>query len=204
MAWLRAIVPLIEGDLDAATRCLESEGSSPTIATAAFPLRCMAAEIALAHGGWRRAAALLDEIEPGIATTFFHHYAATVHLLRAHVARAAAQPREAETRTHRALELAAEHELQLVATDALETLAVLAADVDEIANAGRLLGAADGFRERTGYRWIHPHRRADLDAIRERIDPAHRAERAALSLAEAIAWARRGRGERRPTVSTVA
>jgi predicted ATPase/class 3 adenylate cyclase/DNA-binding CsgD family transcriptional regulator len=84
--------------------------------------------------------------------------------------------------------------------DALETLAGIDADVDSERGA-RLLGAADTLRLETGYRLGDPRRDDDLDALRAALgDDAFQAaydEGGSLSLDEAIAYARRGRGERR-------
>jgi DNA-binding CsgD family transcriptional regulator len=160
-------------------------------------LRSWRAELALATGNVEQAAALLDEVEPRLAGLTMHAYVAVVHLLRAEVARRCGEIREGETRAHAALELAAEHEIALLITDALETLALLAGDVGNDAQAARLLGTAEGFRRRTGYRWRPHHRRAALDTLRPRLDPGHLEEGAQLSLDDAVAWARRGRGERR-------
>src|SRR5262249_59567955 len=96
-----------------------------------------------------------------------------------------------------ALELAAEHEIRLLVTDALDTLAILAGDVGDHTQAARLLGAADTFRERTGYRWRPHHRRPTLAALRRHLVASHLAEGATLSPDEAGAWARRGAGPRR-------
>jgi DNA-binding NarL/FixJ family response regulator len=126
-----------------------------------------------------------------------HVYLVIVSLLRAEVARRQGEIRDAEARAHDALELAAEHEIRLVVTDALETLAILAGEVGNHTQAARLLGAADAFRARTGYRWRPHHRGAALDALAPHLDASHLAEGSALSLEEAVAWARRGRGERR-------
>jgi DNA-binding NarL/FixJ family response regulator len=47
-----------------------------------------------------------------------------------------------------------------------------------------------------GYRWRWPHREDAVAALRPRLDTAQLAEGAALSLAEAAEYARRGWGER--------
>jgi DNA-binding CsgD family transcriptional regulator len=86
--------------------------------------------------------------------------------------------------------------MSLVATDALETLALLDADRGALAESARLLGAAESFRGRTGYRWQPVHQRRALDELRPKLDAAALAEGAALSLEDAVAYARRGRGTR--------
>lgn len=88
--------------------------------------------------------------------------------------------------------------------DALEILAGLAADVGNCAGAARILGAAQDLRQRTERPRL-PMYHADYDAtvvkVREALgqqdfDVAW-AEGAALSVEEAIAYAQRGRGERK-------
>ena len=197
VSWLRAVVPLVEGRFDDALRALGEEPSPWTMGTSSFRLRCMGAEVALSLGDAGRAAVLLDEAEPRLAGTVLHYFAGVVHLLRAHLARGREDVREAEARAHQALDLAAEHELGLLTVDTLETLALLAADVGNDVQAGRLLGVTDAFRQRTGYRWRYPYRRRAIEALRPRLDAAHVEEGAQLTLADAVAWARRGRGERR-------
>ena len=89
------------------------------------------------------------------------------------------------------------HQIGLILVDALETLALVAADVAHDARAGRLPGTAEAFRERTGYRWRPHHRRTALEALRGRLAPGALTEGAAMGLDEAVSYARRGRGERR-------
>jgi hypothetical protein len=125
-----------------------------------------------------------------------HYYVAVVHLLRAEIARRGGEIRDGEASAHAALELATEHEIALLVTDALETIALLAGDVGNDVPAARLVGAAEAFRDRTGYRWLPRHRRVSLDGSGP-LDTKHLAEGAALTLDDAAALARRGRGERR-------
>ena len=83
----------------------------------------------------------------------------------------------------------------------------LAADDGNFAHAARLLGAADGMRQRIGHVRL-PMYQADYDTaltvVRDDLGQGTfdglRGESAALSSEEAIRYARRGRGERkRPT-----
>jgi ATP/maltotriose-dependent transcriptional regulator MalT len=164
--------------------------------TASFRIRLIAAEVAASLGESDRVAALLDEIEPRLAGTTFHHFDAEAQLLRAHLALARGEIYEAESRAHRALELALEHEMMLVTADALEALALPVSELGDPARAGRLLGAVEAFRHRTGYRWRYPHQRSAIESLRPSLDGAHLAEGGKLTLAEAAELARRGRGER--------
>jgi DNA-binding CsgD family transcriptional regulator len=85
----------------------------------------------------------------------------------------------------------------------LECLADLAGDTDNL-QAARLFGAADAFRQRTGMVRFKVHQAgydASVTALRESMDEqdfdAAWAEGASLSTDEAIAYAQRGRGERK-------
>jgi DNA-binding CsgD family transcriptional regulator len=81
-------------------------------------------------------------------------------------------------------------------TDALETLAILAADAGRHDEAARLLGATERFRAERGYTYRWGHRRRAVEGMRSALDPAHLEEGARLTLDEAADYVRRGRGER--------
>ncbi|WP_396890792.1 helix-turn-helix transcriptional regulator [Mycobacterium sp. Z3061] len=123
---------------------------------------------------------------------------------RARVALAQAEPDQAERDAHEALVVAARTRAYVGVADALEILAGLAADVGNCAGAARILGAAQDLRQRSERPRL-PMYHADYDAtvvkVREALgqhdfDVAW-AEGAALSVEEAIAYAQRGRGERK-------
>ena len=88
--------------------------------------------------------------------------------------------------------------------DIIDFLARLAAQAESYPEAARLFGAADGIRQRTGevcYQIYQADYETSVAGLRDAMghndfDAAH-AEGAALSIAEAIAYARRGRGERK-------
>ena len=104
---------------------------------------------------------------------------------------------------HRALALGAAINARIGIADTLECLAGIAGDDDDHA-AARLFGAADALRRRTRavrFGLYQPRYDADVSALRaamgdEAFEQA-RAEGAALSIAEAVAYAQRGRGERK-------
>ncbi len=80
----------------------------------------------------------------------------------------------------------------------------MAADAGSHREAARLFGAADGIRERTGevrFQIYQAEYDASVEALRNAMDDkdfeAAWAEGAALSTTEAIAYAQRGRGERK-------
>ena len=132
-------------------------------------------------------------------------HAAQALLLDARLKRLAGDTAEAELATHMALTEAVELPAWSTVVDALETLAGLAADGQSYEEAGRLLGAAAALRDTTGYQLCLSEREADTalarDALGEERFDTVCAEGRALSVEDAVAYARRGRGERkRPAV----
>ncbi|WP_324674713.1 LuxR family transcriptional regulator [Mycobacterium sp. 663a-19] len=127
--------------------------------------------------------------------------------VRAFVAIAQGEPDQAERDAHEALGAAARSQGYLRVADTLECLARLAGDGGNHSYAARLLGAADGVRERMGqarYPMYQPGYDITVAAAREVLGERDFdlmwAEGAALSTEEAIAFTQRGRGERkRPT-----
>jgi predicted ATPase/DNA-binding CsgD family transcriptional regulator len=185
---------------------VEAARSSPMRRWAAVPLVFLA-EAQLDLGELAEAAAMLDE-----ATSLARAGAMTWALGRAARVRAEISARkgdlqEAESLAHEALNLAREAGDQLGLVDALELLARLAADLESHKEAVRLWAAADSFRNQLGYARFPvdqaPHEGA-LFQVKETLGPddfaTTWAEGAKLSVEEAIAYAARGRGERkRPT-----
>ena len=126
---------------------------------------------------------------------------------RARVAIAQGEPEQADRDAHEALELAAEVQAYLGISDTLECLGTLAGDAGRHREAARLFGAADAIRQRMGAVRFKVHDAsyeasvADLrEGMGEKDFDSAWAEGTALSTEEAIAYAQRGRGERkRPT-----
>ncbi len=126
---------------------------------------------------------------------------------RARVAIARGEPDQAERDAHNALACGAEFKAYLLVPDLLDCLAALAGQDDSHREAARLFGAAEAVRLSIGAVrfkiWDVGHE-ASVAALRDAMgnndfDSAW-AEGAALSVEEAIAYAQRGRGERkRPT-----
>ena len=117
------------------------------------------------------------------------------------------EPEQAERDAHDALACAAEIEAYLFVPDILECLAALAGEDDSHREAARLFGAAESIRQRMGavrFKIYDADYEASVAALRDAMgdsdfDSAW-AEGAALSTEEAIAYAQRGRGQRkRPT-----
>ena len=99
---------------------------------------------------------------------------------------------------------AAKTNVELRMPSALECLAKLAAMAESHREATRLFGAAEAMRQRTGevrFPSFEAEHSGDLSALREVMGTddfeAAWAEGAALSTGEAIAYAQRGRGERK-------
>ncbi|MGB9222726.1 helix-turn-helix transcriptional regulator, partial [Mycobacterium sp.] len=161
------------------------------------------AEAALADGDLVTARRWADDVV-AVVPGWYQMQARTV---RAFVAIAQGQPEQAERDAHEALAVAARTQAYTRVADTFECLARLAADDGNHQHAVRLLGAAEAARQRIGdFRF--PMYQAGYDAVvaaaREALGQsdfnAAWAEGAALSVEEAIAYAQRGRGERkRPT-----
>jgi DNA-binding CsgD family transcriptional regulator len=126
---------------------------------------------------------------------------------RARVAIAQDEPDQAERDAHDALACAGEVEAYLVIPDILECLATLAGEAGSHRQAARLFGAADAIRQRIGevrFKVWDAGYETSVAALRDTMgekdfDTAW-AQGVALSTEEAIAYAQRGRGQRkRPT-----
>jgi predicted ATPase/class 3 adenylate cyclase/DNA-binding CsgD family transcriptional regulator len=132
---------------------------------------------------------------------------AVARIVRAFVAIAQGDPDQAERDAYEALAIAARMQAYLRLPDILECLARLAVDGANHPHAARLFGAAEANRKETGEIRL-PMYQADYDTAvtalqdalgQDDFDTAW-VEGAALSIEEAIAYAQRGRGERkRPT-----
>jgi predicted ATPase/class 3 adenylate cyclase/DNA-binding CsgD family transcriptional regulator len=126
---------------------------------------------------------------------------------RARVAVAQGDREQAERDAREALAVAAVVDAHLVTPDALECVAGLAGDAGSHREAARLYGAADAVRQTTGAARFKTNDDAYTTAVgtvREALGHSEFesawAEGAALSAREAIAYARRGHGDRkRPT-----
>jgi predicted ATPase/class 3 adenylate cyclase/DNA-binding CsgD family transcriptional regulator len=122
----------------------------------------------------------------------------------ARIAAARGEWATAEQLAHEALAEQAERGDHLDAPDSLDALAEIAAGLESHQEAARLLGAADRARADLGIaRWSPAQERAEAlaqrmrEALGEEALTATRAEGDALSLDEAIAYARRARGARK-------
>jgi predicted ATPase/class 3 adenylate cyclase/DNA-binding NarL/FixJ family response regulator len=199
------IAALAAGDGAAWHEAREAANQYPIVVsgTTATMQRIWNAEAALADRDLAAARAWADEAV-SIATGWGSALALTI---RARVAIAAGEPDQAERDAHDALARAAEVEAYVGIPDILECLAALAGEAGSHREAARLLAAASSIRQGMGavrskiYDAGYQASVAALrDAMGEQDFDSAWAEGAALSTEEAIAYAQRGRGERkRPT-----
>ncbi|MGP0077406.1 helix-turn-helix transcriptional regulator [Mycobacterium sp.] len=197
---------LAAGDFAAAHEAREAALQYPIVVgggTAAMQ-RIWNAEAALADRDLAAARRWADE---AVSTTtgFYLLWALTT---RARVAIAQGEPEQAERDAHDALARAADMQARTGVADTLECLAALAGDGGSAREAARLFGAAHTIRQRIGevrfkiYDAGYEAAVASLrNALGERDFDAAWAEGAALSTEEAIAYAQRGRGERKRPAS---
>ena len=127
---------------------------------------------------------------------------------RAYIAIAQGEPEQAGDDAHESLAIAHEIHAYLQVPDALDCLARLSADAGNHLLAARLFGAAGAARERIGIIRIPALSQghdeavaATLEALGQKEFDAGWAEGAALSTEEAVAYAQRGRGERKRPAS---
>jgi DNA-binding CsgD family transcriptional regulator len=128
----------------------------------------------------------------------------TTGLTRARVAIAADEREEAERDAHDALACAAESGVYVAIPDVLECIADLATAAGGHREAARLFGAAEAIRRHMSavrFKIYEAGYVASVAALRDAIGEADFdsawAEGAALSTEEAVAYAQRGRGERK-------
>ncbi len=202
--WALAIAALAAGD--AATALDATEAAWPHVSAlpqAAALGRLYKAQAALAGGDLVAARRWADD---AVSTTTGAVLSDALSA-RARVAIAQGEPDQAERDAHDALARAAELEAYLFIPDILECLAALAGQDDSRREAARLFAAASSIRQRIGavrFKIYDAGYQASVAALRDILgekdfDSAW-AEGAALSIEEAIAYAWRGRGERkRPT-----
>ncbi|MGO8851552.1 LuxR C-terminal-related transcriptional regulator, partial [Mycobacterium sp.] len=173
------------------------------IGSTAAVQRVWNAEAALADRDLAAARRWADEV----VSTTTGWYSAMALTVRARVAIAAGEPEQAERDAQDALTCAAELKAYLLIPDILECLAALAGEGDSHREAARLFAAAAAIRLRIGavrFKIYDAGYEASVAALRdamgERDFDAAWAEGAALSTEETIAYAQRGRGQRkRPT-----
>ena len=202
--WALALAALAAGDAATAQDATEAawpRASAPPQTAAAG--RIYKAQAALAGGDLVAAGRWADDAV-STATGAFLSDALTA---RARVAIAQGEPDQAERDIHDALASAAEVEAYLFIPDTLECLGTLTGEAGSHREAARLFGAAHAIRQRMGavrFKVYDASYEASVAALRDAMGEndfeSAWAEGAALSTEEAIAYAQRGRGQRkRPT-----
>jgi DNA-binding CsgD family transcriptional regulator len=199
--WALAVAALAAGDaataLDATEKAGQHMSSSPQTAAVGH---VNTAQAALAGGDLVAARRFADDAA-STATGMFLSEALTV---RARVAIAQDEPDGAERDAHDALAGAAEVGAYMCIPDILECLGTLASEADSHREAARLLGAATAIRQRMGAVrfkvwdvWYEASVATLRDALGDKDFDSAWAEGAGLSIDEAIAYAQRGRGQRK-------
>jgi predicted ATPase/class 3 adenylate cyclase/DNA-binding CsgD family transcriptional regulator len=198
---LRSVDVILAGDLAEARAILEpptGEGFLPNQSPLNERLRV---QLALAVGdvdsALQKTARLrsLLEARTGQVDAIYPYPEASMHLLEADVAVCTDRPRDAEEAVHHALGIIGS-DLPLITVDALELLAVVLVQRNRVADAARLLGATETFRDRTRYRFRFPLRHLQIKALRPDLAVDDLATGATLTLTQALTLAQGSRGKR--------
>ena len=200
-----AFAALAAGDVAAAQGALKAGWPLvSSVPQTAGVQRVLSAEAALAGGDLVAARRWADHAVSTKASIFAWDPLTT----RARVAIAQGDPEQAERDAHEALTGAAEVEAYVFIPDILECLGTLAGDAGSHREAARIFGAAYAIRQRMGavrFKIYDASCEASVamlrDVLGEKGFDAAWAEGAALSTEEAIAYAQRGRGQRKRPAS---
>jgi len=198
-----AVAALAAGDAAGARDACEAGPQLNVLSRATAAQSTCHAQAALACGDLIAARREVDEAIR-TATGFYLSHALWT---RATLSIAEGEPEPAERDAHDALGIAATTASYLLIPGILECLAALAGDAGSHREATRLFGAAHAIRQRLGavrFKVYDAGSVASVAVLRDEMGEkdfdAAFAEGAALSTEEAIAYAQRGRGERkRPT-----
>ena len=203
--WALALAALAAGDLETAQDATEAAGQQVSVLpkTAAI-VRVSAAQARLAGGDLVAARRCADDAVSSAPGAFLSDALSA----RARVAIAQGEPEQAQRDAHDALACAAEFQAHLFIPDILECLAVLAGESSSHREAARLFAAAEAIRLRIGavrFKVWDAGYHASVAALRDAMDENDFAsgwdEGSALSVEEAIAYAQRGRGQRKRPAS---
>jgi DNA-binding CsgD family transcriptional regulator len=197
----QAILALARGQDEEGCRALEdapSFGETVMRPYAVARARCHLAEAAARRGDLAAAQLHLDEI--GVLAVQDEPLALRA---QARVARGRGDTSRAWELADEGLEMSRRRGAQLFVVDFLELVGLLAAGSERSTEAARLLAAAAIERERLGYVRFVPDQ-AEIDATMRRVETAlgpsglaaATSEGAGLSVDAAVAYARRGRGQR--------
>jgi predicted ATPase/class 3 adenylate cyclase/DNA-binding CsgD family transcriptional regulator len=199
-----AYVHLAAGDAAAAWEAFETARERTAMDPQLAPMHIWAALAPLACGELTAARRWADDVVS--ATTGWSLAAATVS--RARVELAQGELAAAERDADNALDLAARLKGDLLVPFALDCLATTAVEAENHRVAARLFGAADAARQHMGvarFKVLEAVDDATIAVVRNTLGDsefdAAWAEGAALSIEDAIAYAQRGRGERKRITS---
>ncbi len=203
--WGLANAALAAGDVAMAQDATEAAAPHMSVLPArGAAQRTYDAQAALVGGDLTAARRCADD---AVSTTT-GWYSVMALITRARLAIAQGGPEQAERDAHDALARAAEIKAYLFIPDILECLGTLANDAGSHREAARLFGAAHGIRQRMGavrFKVYDAGYHASVAALRDALGEQHFgsgwAEGAALSTEEAIAYAQRGRGQRKRPAS---
>ena len=195
-----AFVQLAAGDASGAWQTYEAARQYTAMDPMLAPMHIWAALAPLACGDLAAARRWADDVVS--ATKGWSLAAAWASRARVEIARGEFDA--AERDAYDALDLAARLKGDLIVPVALDCLAITAAEADNHQLATRLFGAADAAYRRMGmvrFKVLEADDERKIAALREVLGEndfdAAWAEGAALSLGEAVAYAQRGRGERK-------
>jgi predicted ATPase/class 3 adenylate cyclase/DNA-binding CsgD family transcriptional regulator len=200
----RALVAAAGGDYEGALKHSTHSLASATITPFRAVAIVSAAQIELAAGRLDTAEILTHDIAELARSEGLVFSAADASVLIARTRRRQGDYEMAVAAAHTALTQALDLPAWTALVDALEALAGLAADARRFQEAARLLGAASALRDTTGYRLCLTERDVDLAASRGSLGRAFQTaydEGRSLTPEEAVAYARRRRGERKRPVS---
>jgi DNA-binding CsgD family transcriptional regulator len=203
--WALALAALAAGDV--ATALDATEAAWPHVSALPLPAglgRIQNSQSALAGGDLVAARRWADDA----VSTMTGSVLSDALTVRARVAMAQGEPEQAERDAHDALVRATDAEAYLFIPDILECLASLAGEACSHREAARLYGAAYAVRQRIGavrFKIYDAGYETSVAALRDAMDKKDFdvawAEGAALSTEAAIAYAQRGRGERKRPAS---
>jgi predicted ATPase/class 3 adenylate cyclase/DNA-binding CsgD family transcriptional regulator len=193
-------IRLAAGDATAASEAYEAALQHTPLTPATVSIYPLAALAPLACGDLTAARRRADDVvglAKGISLVAALSCRARVEIAQGEVEQAGLDAREA-------LNIGADSHGYVTIPDAFECLAYLAGDAGSHREAARLFGAADAARRQTGiarFKIFDADHELRLDAVRDSLGESdfHAAwdEGAALTIEEAIGYARRGRGERK-------
>ena len=200
----RALVASARGDHAGAADHAAGALAAATIAPFRASALGTAARVQLAADQNQAALRHVNELSELARTEGFVFSAAGAQVLDSHISRRQGNLGAAELAAMTALTHAVDTPAWTTVVDALEALAGLATEAGSHDEAARLFGAASTVRDSIGYRLSLTERDADLTrvraAVRERFDSLY-AIGGALTIPEAVAYVKRGRGERKRPVT---